>query len=211
MGKKRKAASPLQASPVSEAVTTATSVTGNIASAQDVRKLHDEITSLKQRVVQLELAQDAMEQRNRLVCLILSGPAIPDPDRHEDTLEIVKCLLFTFMSYSIDTDQVEAAFRLRSGSIMIKFKHASSGSDREKLYKTKAKLKGSGLFISESLTLKRQDVMRKLVQLRKSRYIHAAYTRSGELFVRKTSESAPHKIIDESAVQDLVDRAGRKK
>ena len=148
---------------------------------------------LRQRVKELK---DGMEQRERLENLIFSGPAIPAPAQGEQVGELMRGLLATHMSFSLDLDQVGAAFRLRNNSIMLKFKSASPNSDRDRLFRTKTRLRGSGLFISESLTRKRQEIFRELLGLKRRRSIHAAFTESGELFVRKTAESSPEKILD---------------
>ena len=176
MTKKRKAASPLQASPAPRSAAAADN-----NSSREIGKLREEVGELQRRIAQLE---DGMEQRDRLGNLLFSGPAIPEAVQGEKSDELIQDLISTHLSYAIDLGQVHAAFRVRNQAIMVKFKSALPGSDRDQLFRTKKKLPGTGLFINESLTRKRQELFRELLRLKKGRSIHAVYTQAGDLFVR---------------------------
>lgn len=200
MTKKRKASSPLQPS----------SVKGSHAATklqdenQEVTRLRQEVADLQRRVEAMEEQQDAMEQRSRLTSLIFSGPAIPEPDRREETASLIQGLIQNHLGISMDMSQVKSAFRLRSKCILVKFSGAEFGSERDKLFKTKTKLRGSGLFISESLTRKRQQVFRDILKMKKERKIAAAFTQSGDLFVKMTPESSPLNVTSPAALRDLT-------
>lgn len=199
MTKKRKAASPLQPSPVLPA---AAAGANNLP--REVEMLREEVGKLQRRVMQLE---DGMEQRDRLVNLLFSGPAIPEPTEDENTGDLIRALLSTHLSFPLDPDQVAAAFRLQNHKIMVRFKSASPGSDRDKLFRSKTKLKGTGLFIAESLTRVRQETFQALLRLKKGRVIHTVFTESGSLLVRRTPGSTPIKITDSADVEELAKTA----
>lgn len=200
MGKKRKAVSPLQASPSPAAASVLKD-----DPAEEIRVLREEICNLKTRLHQVEHKQDVAEQRNRLVCLIFSGSAIPDPVRGEDTADVIRNVVLHCMSITLNMSQIDAAFRLRSGNIMVQFKFAGLGSDRHRLYKSRTALRGTGLFINESLTQERQDIFRTLLRLKRERLIHTTFTQNGNLFVKESGESKPIKIINRAALNHLVE------
>ena len=80
---------------------------------------------------------------------------------------------------------------------------AAPGSNRDQLFRSKTKLRGSGLFITESLTPHRQELFQNLLLLKRQKVIFAAFTQSGELFARKTCSSPPVKIRDHVTLQQL--------
>ena len=197
MAKKRKAASPLQ--PCSR------SPQGNAHGWQSEMKkendqLRQELSYLKHRIDGIEKEQDDISQRGRLVNLIFSGPAIPEPVRREETAKIIQHMIEQCMNHKLDMSQVRAAFRLRSGNIFVEFSSAARMSERDVLFRSKYKLRGTGLYISESLTPRRQAIFQRLVHLKKDQRIHSAYTQSGELLVRKFSDSRPIKIADQATM-----------
>ena len=173
MTKKRKAASPLQScSP---------STQPDVSRWQsEVKRENDELRQelgcLKQRIQEIEREQDIINQRSRLMSLILSGPTIPHPARGEEALSVVQGIIKQLMKHVLDTSQVRTAFRLRSGNILVEFCSAGRLSERDILFRSKSKLRGTGLYISESLTPRRQDIFRTLLQLKKTHQIHSAYT-----------------------------------
>ena len=117
---------------------------------------------------------------------------------------MIKDVLLNLMSYTLHMDQVDCAFRLRSQSIMVKFTSIASGSDRDAIFRTKTSLRGTGLFVSESLTPRRQNIFRTLVKLKQQRSVHAAFTRSGDMFVKTSPESPPVKIANQAALDRLL-------
>ena len=49
------------------------------------------------------------------------------------------------MKYSLDSRQVREMIRRMSGKILVEFTLAATGSDRDRLFRNKATLRGSGL------------------------------------------------------------------
>ena len=148
MTKKRKAASPLQPSTL----TSPDSAPGWVVKLKAKKEqLRQELSPLTERIDGIETEQDAINQRNRLTSLIFSGPAILEPVYREETAGIVKYLADLFMNHILDMSQVSNAFRLRTVCILVEFASAVKGSERDNLFRSKGRPRGTGLFISESL------------------------------------------------------------
>ena len=93
--------------------------------------------------------------------------------------------------------------RLRSGKILVDFTSAAPGSDRDILFRSKAKLRGSGLYIAESLTPRRQSMFAELLKLKKRGVISSVFTRSGDILVFRSRDSAPIRIASPESVSQL--------
>ena len=199
--KKRKASSPLQASP---------SATRSERSHNDYEELRRQLASLTKRVEELESDNDSLQQRARHACLIFSGSALPEPTQGEHAVSLLQDLLSKHMEYQLDGAQVKAAFRLGDRAILAEFQSSAVGSDRDTLFRTKTRLRGSGLFISESLTPRRRQILRGLLQLKAEMKIISVFTQSGDIFIRETSSSPPVRIPDMSAVQRLAAAVSRR-
>ena len=199
MTKKRKAASPLQAgSPSANA-----DITLETKMEQKIGQLHQQLLILQQRVDQLEMENDGLQQSARLNCLLFSGPAVPERSCGEEAAELVRNLLLQHLDYRLDRTQIKTAFRMGARIIMVEFLSGDSGSDRDNLFRMKTSLRGSGMFISESLTQRRRHILRNILELKKSRKVFTVFTQSGDIFVRETASSPPVRVADMSAVQRL--------
>ena len=85
----------------------------------------------------------------------------------------------------------------------MEFTATGHGSDRYFLFRSKSMLKGSGLYITESLTPRRQAMFSELLRLRREGMIHSVFTRSGVILVRRSRNSAPIWIGSPEAVRQL--------
>ena len=191
-----------------EAVSFAMDSISNIAARQqsadaDILQLRRENQEMLSRLRHLEMQEDRLQQERRMTCLLFSGPVIQRQNRHEEAAGLVYRLIRQHMQYDLDRSQLKTAFRLKSGKIMAEFSSAASGSDRDVLFRTKSKLKGSGLFISESLTPRRHAMYMDLLQLKRERVIFSVFTRSGNVMVCKSRDSAPIRVADPGTVRQL--------
>ena len=91
----------------------------------------------------------------------------------------------------MDRNQIASYFRLRSGTIFIEFTSTGPGSDRDAVFRSKTKLRGSGIFISESLTPRRHHLFRTLLEMKRAGKIAAVYTQTGDIIIRKGAGSRP--------------------
>ena len=169
----------------------------------DILELQRETADLKRRLQQMEISADGQQQAKRLVYLIFSGPAIQAQTRREDAAGLIRSVVQRYMNHSLDSSQVRTMFRLKTGKVLVEFTTADIGSDRDILFKSKSKLKGSGLYIAESLTPRRQGMFSQLLKLRKEGKISSVFTRQGNIFVCRSRDSAPTRIGSPEAVQQL--------
>ena len=171
----------------------------------DIVHLKKESADLRRRLQQLELGEDRIQQEKRLTTLLFSGPAIQAHARREDAVRQIHATVQERMNHALDNAQVRAMIRLRSGKVLVEFTSASPGSDRDILFRSKAKLRGSGLFISESLTPRRQALFSETLQLKKDGIIFSTFTRAGNIFVCRSRDSAPLRIADPEALRQLAE------
>ena len=171
----------------------------------DIVQLKKESADLRRRLQQLELGEDRIQQEKRLTTLLFSGPAIQAQARREDAVRRINAIVQERMNHTLDSAQVRAMIRLRSGKVLVEFTSASPGSDRDVLFRAKSKLRGSGLFISESLTPRRQAMFLETLQLKKAGIIFSTFTRAGNIFVCRSRDSAPLRVADPEAVRQLAE------
>ena len=93
--------------------------------------------------------------------------------------------------------------RMKNGKILIEFTSAAPGSDRDILFRNHSKLRGSGLYIAESLTPRRQAMFADLLQLKREGLIFV-FTRSGDILACRSRGSAPIHIADPEVVRRLA-------
>lgn len=170
----------------------------------DILDLQREVTDLRQRLRQLENSEDRRQQDGRLTSLIFSGAALQALPRREEAAELIRSVVQQYLRHTLDRSQVRTVFRMRNGKILMDFTTAARDSDRDVLFRNKSKLRGSGLFVSESLTPRRQAMFADLLQLRKTGHIFSVFTQSGNIFVCRSSDTAPIRLADPEAVMQLA-------
>ena len=195
---------------VEEALSFSMDTLSNVAARQqsygrDILQLRQENAEIMSRLRCLEMQEDRLQQEKRLACLLFSGPAVECQNQYYDAAWLIHSLIRRYMHYDMDQSQIKTAFRLRSRKIMVEFSSAAPGSDRDVLFRSKSKLKGSGLFISESLTPRRQAMHLDLLRLKKERVICSVFTCSGDLLVCKSRDSAPIRVADPETVRQLCE------
>ena len=171
----------------------------------DILQLQRETAELRRRLQQLELSEDREQQEKRLTSLVFSGPALQSKTSREDAARLIRSLVQQRMEHVLDSAQVKAMIRLRNGRVLIDFTTATPGSDRDVLFRNKTKLKGTGLFVAESLTPRRQAMFSDLLRLKKEGIIFSVFTRSGVILACRSRDSAPIRIADPEAVRQLAE------
>ena len=174
----------------------------------DIVALQRETADLRRRLQQVELVEDRRQQEKRLVCLLFSGPALRSLTRPEEAAHAIRTLVQQYLGLALDRAQIRALVPLRSGKVLIEFNSAAPGSDRDILHRTKSRLRGSGLYIAESLTPRRQAMFADLLRLKKQGVIFSVFTRSGDILACRSRDSAPLRIATPEAVQQLAESGG---
>ena len=171
---------------------------------RDIQALQRESAQLQSRLRRLELSEDRLQQDKRLECLIFSGPAVRSLTSREQAVQRVRSVVRDYISHSIDESQLKAVIKLRNDKVLFEFQTASPGSDRDVVFRSKTKLKGSGLYVSESLTPRRQKMFQELLRLKREKLIFSVFTRSGDVMVCRHRGSVPFRVADPEAVSQLI-------
>ena len=174
----------------------------------DIVQLQRETTDLRRRLQQLELSNDRQQQEKRLTTLIFSGPSLQQQNDRDGAARIIETTIQRYLRLPLDRAQLKALIRLRNGKILVEFNTAAAGSDRDKIFRSKTKLRGSGLFVAESLTPRRQELFSSLLQLKKEGKIFSVFTRSGDVLACRSRDAAPLRVVDAEAVQRLAGDGG---
>ena len=130
------------------------------------QELQQENKRLRERLDKLELAVDDQEQRNRNNCLMLHGILETD---NENTDDIVLKVMSENLGLAIPIEHIQRSHRVgprintrvtrqnqtRPRPIIFRFRDYRS---RQSVFRTKRKLKGAGISITENLTKKRMDL-----------------------------------------------------
>lgn len=160
------------------------------------------------RICVMEDELDNMHQSKLLDWLIFSGPAIPRRPRDgrgEDTPRMLAAMLEQLLEFRVDMDQVSEVHR-EERLLRVRFTSSKPGSDRDILFRNKTRLRGTGLYIRESLTPRRQEVYSQLAVKKKQRKIVTVFTRSGTVFAVVSPGERPRPVRSDEALQRLLSR-----
>ena len=157
------------------------------------------------RICAMEDELDSMHQARLLDWLIFSGPAIPrrPRDGREDTPRMLAAMLEQLMDFHADMSQISEVHR-DERMLRVRFTSSKPGSDRDTLFRNKTRLRGTGLYIRESLTPRRQAMYSELVARKMERKITNVFTRSGTVFAVVNSGERPRPVRSDDALQRLL-------
>ena len=128
-----------------------------------INSLQIEVSSLKVEVKNLEKKADDQEQYSRRNCLLIHGLT---ETKTEDTDEMVLDVINNKLNIKMSQISIDRSHRLgkRKGpgqkprAIIVKF---TRYKDRHHVFRNKKLLKGTGISVTESLTLKRMEHLKK--------------------------------------------------
>ena len=176
----------------------------NVANS-NIEELKKETEDLKRRLLQFEVTEDRRQQQSRLNTLIFSGPALSaETGRVITAANLIVSLIYRYIKHTMDRAQVKNLVRLRNGKVIFEFTSSAPGSDRDIVYRSRAKLRGSGLFVNESLTPLRQAMFSDLLRLKKEGRIFTVFTRSGDILACGSRDSPPVRVADPETVRRLA-------
>lgn len=174
----------------------------------DIVQLQGETADLRRRLQQLELSDDRQQQEKRLTSLIFSGPSLQQQASRDGAARVIETTIQRYLSHSLDRAQLKSLIRLRNGKVLVEFSTAAPGSDRDTIFRSKTKLRGSGLFVAESLTPRRQELFSSLLKLKKEGRIFSVFTRSGNVLACRSRDTAPVRVVDAETVQRMAGGGG---
>lgn len=167
-----------------------------------------ELETSRVRLRSVEEQLDISNQEKLQDWLVFSGSAIPKlttEDRPEDAPRLLHRMLWDLMGFHLDSAQVSEVHRDKF-QIWVRFTHSFPGSLRDLIFRGKTRLRGTGLFVRESLTEKRQEWFDELVKLRKRKLLNVALTRSGTVLYIESENARAVPINSDEALQSLINR-----
>ena len=155
------------------------------------------------RLEAVEEELDRQKQNAQLDWLVFSGKPILRYRQNEDLSQILTGMLAELMDCRLDIDQVHSIVRVKM-SLHVQFWTSEPGSDRDRLFRGKTRLRGSGLYIGELLTPRRLQWIHELRQMKKEGMIAAAFTRGGVVTVIVNPGEKARPIQTDVGMQRLI-------
>lgn len=137
--------------------------------------------------------------RSRRKFLLIHG--VPEPKSEDTSVSAVKTLT-EHIDIVVSHENISRSFRLgqpledKPRPLLVKFRDIST---RDKIWKAKSSLKGSGITLSEFLTRARRDLF---MAARQRLGISKCWTRDGHIFVIDADEKR-HKIISMAELEKI--------
>ena len=106
----------------------------------------------------------------------------------------------------ITSNDIDRAHRLPgpNNKVIVRFVHSGPGSVREQLMTRRLELRGhNDLFINESLTTKRSQIYRSLLQAKKARKIYPVYTRWGHVHFKSEKFGTSTRVDSVEKLREL--------
>lgn len=167
-----------------------------------------QITSLRNEISSVHSLLDAQEQYSRRNCLRIHG--IPESGDEASTDDLIVKLATEKLNVNITKDQIDRSHRIspkprpnQSGvttgkprAIIVKF---STYNIRHSFYKARVQLKGTGIYINEDLTTKRQELF---TIARRNPNVKRSWTSDGTIFV-VGEDGNRRKIVNKSDLEKL--------
>ena len=153
------------------------------------KKLEEKFNKLKKENEDLEAEMDAQEQYTRRNCILIHGL---QAEQDENTDEKATDFLKKYTKINITENDIDRSHRLgkSNGPIIVKLVHHNLKSF---IYSKKSALKGKKLLITESLTKKRMQTVKKMKELQDDKKISSYWTDDGKIFY--TLPENPNKKI----------------
>lgn len=188
---------------------------------QQIDSLSAELENRGKLVESLEDKIDDMEADLRLPVLIISGPAVPAPppppapgarrsaagDQQpwtpEDAASVaVAVIRKSLPAINIERSDIASCFRVgKSKTLVCRFVRHGPGSVRDSVYQGRFELmrhesQSGQLFISESLSQRRQAYMTTLLNAKKRKEIYTVFSRNGVVFYKEQKEGPAIRVYD---------------
>lgn len=177
---------------------------------EKIEKLQSKVTSLEDTVSRLENQLDDVEQYERRDTIIISGPALPREQNHENSTDLVVNTIKDNLHININHADINVAHRLGSKSqnkerpVIVKLLNRSKKSE---IMDACVKVKPS-LYVNESLTPKRRNIFNTVWGIRKKNkeLFQQCYTRDGKIFVKLKTSTQKHMITTEKSLSIFLDK-----
>lgn len=175
---------------------------GNRELKEGMAALLRENADQKKRIVELETRIDSLEQDKRKTNLIVEGVHITTEMSADESKAKVVSELSRGLKMQINPDDVKyvqniSANRSRPGaSSKVKMVFRVQAT-RDDIYGKKATLKGQKLWVNDDLTANRSKLAFDARRALKNKQIIATWVRDGEVFIRKSANDKPTRLVDQ--------------
>ena len=157
-----------------------------------------EISDLQKELESLSLKVDSLDQYGRRLSVRLVNMKMPNGQDCESTvIDFVNKVL----EVPLSSDEIERCHPL-GNQVIVKFK---SYKTKAAVFKAKAKLKRNPdkVFMTEDLTKRNHTIVKKLLELRKSKQIEGFWTQDAKIFLKVAGNSSPFRVTSLSEI-DLI-------
>ncbi|KAK7919093.1 hypothetical protein WMY93_010377 [Mugilogobius chulae] len=190
--------------PIKRAITNSITESVKESLKYELQNTVDGLENLQRKYDDVEDILDEQEQYSRRNCLVVFG--VPENDR-ENTDEVILGIIGKKLKLEIQPGEIDRSHRLGPKSnnkkekprgIIVKFAHYNI---RNKVYRAKKELKGSAMYILESLTAKRVKLLEDLRKKFKDK-LAASWTQDGRIYLL-TNSNQRHVLSKLSAAKNL--------
>ncbi len=150
---------------------------------------------------------DEVEQYERHDMIILNGPSVPPKSQNENTFCLSVAAIKGHLRINVKENHISAAHRFgpkqnQTRPIMVKLMNMSL---KYEMIGECIKLT-PGIYVNESLTPKRLNIMKKVLATRKQhrQIFQQYYTKDGKIKLKLKTSAVKHTIVDESTLLDLL-------
>ena len=172
---------------------------------EEIERLSRELLDSRNTTEELMDAVDHLETEVRQSTLILSGPAVPAPQRREsgesytpeDAASVAVAVIKRSMpSVTVNRSDVASCFRVGGlRKLVCRFVCSGPESVRDEVYRGRFQLmsqrdEAQRLFVAESLSRRRQQCLSVLLSAKKRQQLYTAFTKNGVVFYKERKDGA---------------------
>lgn len=177
---------------------------------KQIAGLKSELSTLKDKVCDLEDHIDRVEQYERRDTIIVSGPALPLDNQLENPKSVVVSVIKENLKLNIKEDDINVAHRLgpvnhqNNRPFIVKLQNRSLKYD---LVGACVKLRPN-IYVNESLTPKRLSMFKQILAIRKQHRpkFQQCFTKDGNIIVKLQHSTVKHIINDNKSLMNLLEK-----
>ena len=118
---------------------------------------------------------------------------------------VVTAVRQNFRDLNITANDIARAHRMPGEQrVICRFVRSGKGSVRDQIYFRRLELKGTNMYVNESVTKFRQDLISKLIPLKKANRLFSVFTRYGRVYC---TEQRGGRMIRIDSVQEIENLA----
>ena len=154
---------------------------------------------------------DDNEVISRLPSLVFSGPPFKrrpqdaDNPEAEDVERTVLEVVRHHYNVNVSSADIARAHRLPGEQkVIVRFIQSGRGSLRDQIYYRRLELRGTGIFVNECLSRSRQDILNRLLTLKRARKLFSVFSRNGQVYFTKRKNERPVRVNSVTEIEELT-------